>query len=117
MWFQNCHYPYALTLTGPGHASLATGTSPYRHGIIANEWYERSEGEVYCAQNVRYDRIPPAPKKEPDPKTKPETPHGQGTPDRLLAPTLADALKDATGGRAKVVSLSMKDRTRRPARR
>ena len=27
-WFQNCNYPYAGTVTGPGHASLATGRSP-----------------------------------------------------------------------------------------
>ena len=24
-WFQNCHYPYANTMTGPGHATLVTG--------------------------------------------------------------------------------------------
>src|SRR5204863_10105306 len=36
-WFRNCHYPYAVTQTGPGHASLATGCSPRTHGIIANE--------------------------------------------------------------------------------
>jgi predicted AlkP superfamily pyrophosphatase or phosphodiesterase len=115
VWFQNCHYPYALTLTGPGHASLATGASPSKHGIIANEWFKRPDGEVYCTGHLRYERVPRAPKKEPaetDPKeAKTETPRGQGTPERLLAPTLADALKDATDGRAKVVSLSMKDRS------
>ncbi len=113
VWFQNCHYPYAGTLTGPGHASLATGTSPDRHGIIFNEWYDRKESdEVYCAGHVRYQRVPAAPKKDPDEKeTKTEKPRTGGTPERLLAPTLADALKEATGGRAKVVALSMKDRS------
>jgi hypothetical protein len=115
VWFQNCHYPYALTLTGPGHASLATGASPCKHGIIANEWFQRPDGEVNCAGHVRYERVPRAPKKESaetDPKeSKTEASRGQGTPERLLAPTLADALKEATGGRAKVVSLSMKDRS------
>src|SRR5579863_9623788 len=49
-WFQNCQYPYAHTVTGAGHASLATGCSPQKHGIIANNWYERKEGQiVYCA--------------------------------------------------------------------
>src|SRR5262245_47344102 len=24
-WFRNCHYPYAYTVTGAGHASVATG--------------------------------------------------------------------------------------------
>src|SRR4051812_20783956 len=27
-WYQNCHYPYAYTLTSCGHASLATGCPP-----------------------------------------------------------------------------------------
>ena len=113
IWFQNCHYPYAGTVTGAGHASLATGTSADKHGIIFNEWYDRKEGEeVYCAGHLRYQRVPAAPKKDPEDKeTKTEKPRGQGTPERMLAPTLADALKEATGGRAKVVSLSMKDRS------
>src|SRR5438132_1389300 len=42
-WFTDCHYPYAYTLTAPGHASLATGCSPDRHGIVANDWYSRDE--------------------------------------------------------------------------
>src|SRR5581483_2466780 len=45
-WFQNCHYSYSNTLTGAGHASLATGTWPAKHGIIGNEWYDRAEGDV-----------------------------------------------------------------------
>src|SRR5262245_53175664 len=44
-WFQNCHYPYAHTMTAPGHASLATGTSAYKHGIIDNEWLDRATGK------------------------------------------------------------------------
>src|SRR5437773_2180149 len=48
-WFQNCHYPYAVTKTAPGHASLLTGCSPDRHGIISNEWFDRPTGKyVYC---------------------------------------------------------------------
>jgi hypothetical protein len=27
-WFQNCHYPYASTVTGAGHASISTGCTP-----------------------------------------------------------------------------------------
>ena len=113
VWFQNCHYPYAGTVTGAGHASLATGTSGDKHGIIYNDWYDRTEGEnVYCAGHMRYLRVPPAPKKEPAEKeTKTEKQRGGGTPERMLAPTLGDALKDATGGRAKVVALSLKDRS------
>src|SRR6266542_2105119 len=38
-WFANCHYPYSDTLTAPGHASLSTGSTPSKHGIVANDWY------------------------------------------------------------------------------
>ena len=41
-WFQNCNYPYAYTATGPGHASLGTGCSPAKHGIVGNHWYDSS---------------------------------------------------------------------------
>jgi hypothetical protein len=118
--FQNCHYPYAITKTAPGHATLCTGATPARHGMIANEWFDRAAGEmVYCTGGLRYTRVPPAPKtteqpEKPDDKTEKteqsKKPRGEGTPERLLSPTFADALKDATDGKAHVVSLSFKDR-------
>src|SRR5258708_2034347 len=53
-WFANCYYPYATTMTGPGHASLSTGCSPDRHGIVTNDWYDRAAGaSVYCATTDR----------------------------------------------------------------
>src|SRR5262249_28756596 len=39
--FENCHYPYAHTFTGPGHASLLTGCCPDQHGIVDNDWYDQ----------------------------------------------------------------------------
>src|SRR5688572_17762100 len=33
-WFTNCQYPYSITTTGPGHASILTGCGPDVHGII-----------------------------------------------------------------------------------
>src|SRR5262245_19483556 len=60
VWFQHCHYPYALTVTGAGHASVHTGTSAYKHGIVANDWYDRAAGRsVYCATSSRYEQVPP----------------------------------------------------------
>ncbi len=109
-WFRNCHYPYANTLTAPGHASLGTGASPNRHGIVSNSWYDRASGkEVVAVASDRYQPVPPpAPKKGADKKDK--APYG-ASPDRLLLPTLGDALKRATGGKGRVVSLSLKDRS------
>src|SRR5688572_8223517 len=39
--FSNTHYNYVPTYTGPGHASIYTGTTPAVHGIISNDWYSR----------------------------------------------------------------------------
>src|SRR5262249_45154328 len=109
-WFQACHYPYASTLTGPGHATCATGCSPDVHGIVANDWYSAREGKVYC---VGADRHPPAPAARPDrPGKESASKEPKGvSPERLLAPTLGDALKTDTGGKGKVVALSLKDRS------
>jgi predicted AlkP superfamily pyrophosphatase or phosphodiesterase len=103
-WFQNCHYPYAETVTGAGHASIATGCSPATHGIISNDWYDRAAGEaVNCVESDRYRQVPPAGRQTKKPTGV--------SPERLLAPTLGDALKAATGGQGRVVSLSFKDRS------
>src|SRR5262245_27230271 len=97
-WFNNCHYPYAMTATGPGHASILSGCSGERHGIVANNWYDRKEAAaVYCASSPRYERIPPPPmiaETEP-PKKEGEAederkPKGVGAPERMLVPTLGD---------------------------
>ena len=38
---RNAHYNYAPTVTGPGHASVYTGTTPAIHGIIGNDYYDK----------------------------------------------------------------------------
>lgn len=114
-WFTNCRYPYAGTLTGPGHASMLTGAAPEKHGIITNEWMENGNG-VYCAGSQRYQFVPPPPRFPPDPEDKKTEkkdakPTPVGHPEHLLSETVADVLKEATGGRAKVFGLSLKDRS------
>ncbi|MFO0935737.1 MAG: alkaline phosphatase family protein [Gemmataceae bacterium] len=106
--FTHCYYPYGITSTGPGHASILSGTSAHRHGITNNEWFDRNSGTLfYCAGSQRYEFVPP----KPPPKTKPTTPPNVGNPDRLMSPTVADVLKLATQGKGKVFGLSLKDRS------
>jgi predicted AlkP superfamily pyrophosphatase or phosphodiesterase len=38
---KNAHYNYAPTVTGPGHASVYTGTTPAIHGIIGNDYFDK----------------------------------------------------------------------------
>jgi len=102
--FTNCHYPYGITVTGPGHASIATGAPPKDHGIIANEWYDSAKGQtIYCSANERYKNVPQ--KMGVTPKRT-----GGGSPDLLKVPTIGDTIKEATQGKGKVFSLSSKDR-------
>ncbi|HET6574239.1 MAG TPA: alkaline phosphatase family protein [Fimbriiglobus sp.] len=114
-WFADCHYPHGITTTGPGHASVLAGCSGDRHGIFSNNWYDRATGKtLYCAASDRYRIVPPVPTSAPaeaplDAKRR-KQPDG-GNPDRLLAPTLADAFKDAVGSRGKVFGVSLKDRS------
>src|SRR5262245_61982794 len=104
-WFSNCHYPYAVTTTGPGHASILTGACPDAHGIVNNNWHEKG-ANVYCAARDVYKLVPAARAEKKDGK-----PPAGGTPDQLLSETVADVLKETTGGRAKVFGLSLKDRS------
>jgi len=107
-WFRNCHYPYVNTVTGVGHASLLTGCSPDRHGIVGNDWFERrAGGNIYCVAADRHELVGLTPAAQVDKNRKRKT---GASPERLLAPTLGDALKDATAGHSRVVSLSLKDR-------
>lgn len=46
--YDEAHFPYARTSTGPGHATLNTGTLPNIHGINANYWYDENDKKVAC---------------------------------------------------------------------
>ena len=48
---RNTNYSYMPTYTGPGHASIFSGTTPSVHGIIANNWYDKeTKKSIYCAE-------------------------------------------------------------------
>lgn len=97
--FANCHYRHAVTLTAPGHATLATGASPNAHGIIGNGWFDRAGGRYTTAGH--------------DPVTKllgAEAASPGASPRWLIGPTLGDELHRATGGQARVISIAPKAR-------
>ncbi|MFB9863244.1 alkaline phosphatase PafA [Rufibacter immobilis] len=97
--FRNNHYNYVPTYTAPGHASIYTGTTPSVHGIVGNDWYNRSTGRnVYCAEDTSVKTVGSTSKA------------GEMSPANLLATTITDELKLATNQRCKVIGLSLKDR-------
>jgi predicted AlkP superfamily pyrophosphatase or phosphodiesterase len=51
-FFVNASHDHAVTKTAPGHATLATGRYPSRHGIVANEWDEKTAAGWLQVSNV-----------------------------------------------------------------
>ncbi len=52
-WFREAAYPYLNTITCAGHSTIGTGTFPYRHGMILNNWYDRQTGKTPTAPTIR----------------------------------------------------------------
>ena len=53
---KNVNYNYKPTYTGPGHASIFTGSTPSKNGIIGNNWYsEKLKETVYCVSYKNTD--------------------------------------------------------------
>jgi len=98
--FRNVTYNYVPTYTGPGHASIYTGTTPANHGIVANEWFHREYGkEVNCVEDTTVRSI-----------GNPEAEDGLRSPHFLRANTITDQIK-LTYPMGKVVGVSIKDRS------
>ncbi|MCB0730334.1 MAG: alkaline phosphatase family protein [Ignavibacteriae bacterium] len=98
--FTNCKINYVPTVTGAGHASIYTGTVPYFHGIIANDWIDKKSYEgINCVTAI-----------SPTNKMFIEGISKSQSPEQLLSTTIGDQLKLNNFGKSKVVSISIKDR-------
>jgi predicted AlkP superfamily pyrophosphatase or phosphodiesterase len=50
--FTETYHDHAVTETGVGHATIATGSYPAHNGIIANEWWDRTALRwTYCVED------------------------------------------------------------------
>ncbi len=99
-FLREAHFNYAPTHTGPGHASVYTGTTPRDHGIVANDMYVRATGAgLYCVQDDRMTGVGGTGYK------------GQRSPFNLVSTTLADELERRTDRRSKTIGVAMKDRS------
>ena len=98
--FSNAHQAHGVTVTAVGHAAILSGAYPYQHGIIGNNLIDPvTKQSVYCTEDTAFTYI--------GEDTRPS----DGTsPNRLRVDTLGDQLRYATGNRAKVVTVSGKDR-------
>ncbi|MCG8423404.1 MAG: alkaline phosphatase family protein [Proteobacteria bacterium] len=113
VYFSTAEFPYSTTFTAPGHAALGTGAPPARTQILGNFWYEPSSQKTVSAID--------------DPASPVFRVVGQGDPDgtgaghsagsgqrisgvRLRVGGIAEALRDATGGAGKSISVGLKAR-------
>jgi hypothetical protein len=94
-WFTDAAYPYLNTVTCTGYSTIGTGTLPYRHGMILNNWFDETLGKSpYCTDDpsvreISYNNLPPV----------------QGdSARRLLTKALGEQIV-AAGGRSVVMSL------------
>jgi len=97
----NCRttqYNYIPTYTGPGHASIYTGTTPSNHGIVANDWYDADlQRSKNCVEDTSVLTIGGA------------EGNGKSSPRNLKSNTITDQLK-LTYNDSKVISVSIKNR-------
>ena len=97
--FRNNHFNYVPTYTGPGHASVFTGTTPANHGIISNSWFDKTQKRfVYCAGDGAVEPV----------GTKSAA--GKMSPHRLNATSIADENRLHTQLRGKTIGIALKDR-------
>jgi predicted AlkP superfamily pyrophosphatase or phosphodiesterase len=98
-YFTDCYYDYANTRTAPGHATLFTGSYTSGHGIVANEWWDPQKNKRVTSVEDDTTKLVGVGKT------------GVGaSPHNLMSDTLGDELKLATGGKARVFAISLKDR-------
>lgn len=96
---KNNHFNYVPTYTGPGHASIFTGTTPKYHGVISNNWYDKDiKQAVYCAGDDSVASVGT------------EDVSGQMSPHRMKTTSFADENRLFTQMRGKSIGISLKDR-------
>ncbi len=113
--FADAHHRHANTETVVGHTTLATGTDPAVHGMISNVWIDRKTGDkVYNVQDPDYPPIgskqnDESQNNEIDPTQRAATTKGR-SPRAILTTTIGDEIRLHYGPKAKVFSVSVKDR-------
>lgn len=98
-WTQS-NYDHMPTYTAPGHGTMMTGAYPAESGIIGNEWLDRATGKRITSVSDASVKLLGGNPNDP-----------ASSPSRLMASTVGDELRLATNDRAKVIGISVKDRS------
>ena len=107
-YFTDCYYDYANTRTAPGHATLLhrklhqrtrhhcermVGSAEKEDGNVGGRWHHKTRRRQGSTAPAEIGRGTPG-----------------ASPHNLMSDTLGDELKLATGGKARVFAISLKDR-------
>ncbi|MDP4224698.1 MAG: alkaline phosphatase family protein [Bacteroidota bacterium] len=97
-FFRNASFDYMLTQSAPGYSTIATATEPSYHGITSDNWYQPLKNEfIYCTKDVSVNPVGGSYES------------GLHSPVNLQASTFTDELKMATGKKAKVYAVGIKE--------
>ncbi len=111
--YANAHHRHANTETIVGHTTLATGTDPAVHGMVANLWYDPASGSpVYAVQDPEFALVGAGGVEadtEIDPTQAAATTSGR-SPRNILTTTISDQMAMFFGPEAKIFGVSVKDR-------
>ncbi len=103
-FFTNAYFTHGLSVTCPGHATIGTGATPNRHGMIANTWYDKTlKRSVNCVDDPEAVSMPFGGIEGRE----------RHSAKNLLVPTFADELRRQTAATrpAKTVSVALKPRS------
>ncbi|MDA9356723.1 alkaline phosphatase family protein [Flavobacteriaceae bacterium] len=96
---KNNHYNYVPTVTGPGHASVATGSTPKTHGIAGNNWFDKEKQKyIYCTTDLNYENLGG------------NAYSAKMSPKNLLVNTFGDFNRVENDMKSKTISIAIKDR-------
>ncbi len=111
--YVNAHHRHANTETIVGHTTLATGTDPAIHGMVANLWFDRiGNMQFYNVQDPDFPLVGAAgidAASEIDPTQRAATTDGR-SPRNILTSTISDEIALHFGPEARVFGVSVKDR-------
>lgn len=96
---ENTFIPYTPTYTAPGHTCVYTGSVPAIHGIVGNNWYDKSVNKwVYCTDDSTVNTVGANSKA------------GKMSPANMWTTTITDELRLSNNFKSKVIGIALKDR-------
>lgn len=95
----NTLIPYTPTYTAPGHTCIYTGSVPAIHGIVGNNWYDKTLNKlVYCTDDSTVTTVGN------------NSDAGKMSPENMWTTTITDELRLSNNFKSKVIGIALKDR-------